>query len=147
MSEILQQLGLNSTLLFQAGLFVITVIFLRYYVYSAYVAANEEREHRTTGSESASQDLSSQFNQLETQYEKKAKELNENVSQIFAKQRTMAAAEAERLVQDARAQALTSTEQVKKTIREEADRAKQQVPQEVKALAAMMVQKLLGKGA
>ena len=147
MSEILQQLGLNSTLLLQAGLFVITVLFLRYYVFSEYVKANEEREHRTTGSESAAQGMTDQFGQLQTQYEKKAKELNENVGQIFTKQRTMAAAEADRMVQEARTQALASTEQVKKTIRDEADRAKQQVPQEVKTLAALMVQKLLGKGA
>ncbi len=147
MSEILQQLGLNSTLVLQAGLFVITVLFLRYYVFSPYVAANEQREERTTGSEAAAQGLSTQFTQLESQYENKAKELHENVSQIFTKQRTMAAAEAERLVQEARAQAQSTTEQVKKTIREEADRAKQQIPQEVKTLAAMMVQKLLGKGA
>jgi len=147
MSEILQQLGLNSTLVVQAGLFVITVTFLRYFVFSSYVAANEERVLRTSGSETATEELATKLTQLEIQYEVKAKDLNENVSQIFTKQKTLAAVEGDRLIQEARSQYLTSSEQIKRSVQEELNKAKTQLPTEAKGIAAMMVQKLLAKGA
>lgn len=147
MSEILQQLGLNSTLLLQASLFIVTVLFLRYFVFSAYMNANAERIKRTTGSEAEAQGLHQDLAALENQYETKAKSLHEEVSQIYSKQKTQGASEAEKLIQAARAQALASTELLKKEIQVDAEKARQQIPIEVKNIAALMVQKLLGKGA
>jgi F-type H+-transporting ATPase subunit b len=147
MSEILQQLGLNSTLFLQASLFIVTVLFLRYFVFKPYVEANAERVKRTTGSEAETEGLHQELNVLESKYEMKAKDLHAEVSSIYLKKKTEAASEAEKIIQKARAQALASNEQLKKEIQSEAEKARLQVPIEVKNIAAIMVQKLLGKGA
>lgn len=143
--ELLAQLGINSTVGIQFCVFVTTIFILRYFVFSKYAEAAEARHQRTRGGEDDAAEMIEKAASIKSDYEKKAREINAQISQIFQAQKSTVAEEADKIVSKAKAESASLVESTRKQIQQELTSAEAEIAKETHAISAMMVKKLLGK--
>ncbi len=143
--EIIQQLGINSTVYSQFALFLFTFIILNQLVFKNYLAAFEAREQRTKGGEELAVELHEETKEIYNKYESKAREINSEVNDIFSQFRAEATKQYEQIVSSARNESNKTIEEARAKILLETKKAESQLQQEVPAIANAITQKLLAK--
>lgn len=143
--EIFRSLGVDSTLWIHLACFLISYVAFSRLILKPYMAALNEREKRTVGSEEHAVRLVEEANQLNAEYEQKARAINAQIKGSYDESRTAAMREYDRLVQSAREESQKLLESARADIGREVQTARKSVANEVPAVAAAMASKLAGK--
>jgi F0F1-type ATP synthase membrane subunit b/b' len=88
--DILVALGVNKTVFAQFVIFIFAFLFLKYFIFSPYLKAYEERRKRTMGVSGVAKELQQEIDQLEGQFAKEARALNDQIKVVFEEKRVMA---------------------------------------------------------
>ena len=140
---IFQQIGLNGTAVFQFGIFVFTLLFVAQYTFKHYLSALAEREKQTVGAQDLSLEIQKDTQELQKQYEHKARDLNNEVKVVFDTYREQANKDSLQILSAARAESQKLLEQTKSKLEAELSQATQAMKQEIPTLAQAVVSKLL----
>ena len=143
--EIFRSLGVDGTLWIHLGLFLACYVALTQLILKPYLAAYEEREKRTFGSEEAAVRLGEEANDLQNQYALKARELNAQTKGFYDQARVEANKRSDSIVSMARAQAAELLNGSRKQISEEVQKAQKTLSQEIPAVGSAIASKLAGK--
>lgn len=136
---------LDYSIVYQIVLFVILWLILNKLLFQPYLRLLEEREHQTTGAQHDSVDLEYEGAKLKAQYDEKMAQgqasgyaAKEAITQDARQQR-------EKILGQARDEAARSLEQVRQEVAAAMEQEKQLATAEVTAVAADMVNKVLGR--
>ncbi|MCX7978384.1 MAG: hypothetical protein N2578_05215 [Bdellovibrionaceae bacterium] len=143
--ELLQQLGIDETAIYQFFMFVSAVSFLSIFVFRPYYEAFEKRLSRTKGNEEITEELAKKSVDLHSEYENRVREVHSSIHAIYSKKKTEALAEYDKIVAAAREEAARLAENNKKNIAMAVAAAAQGIKQEASTLATTITNKLLGK--
>jgi F-type H+-transporting ATPase subunit b len=143
--EILSALGVNSTVWVQLACFIVAYLALSQLIFKPYLAAYQERSKRTVGSEQYAERIIEETRQLQSQYESKARAINQDYKAIYDESRTKAMREQDAVVSRARAEASTLLVEQRALIQREVENAHRELSHKISPVALVMASKLLGK--
>lgn len=143
--DILAQLGINITAVYQFVLFTITMIFLSKFVFTPYAHALEERENRTKGGEDLALEFHNKAAQLQSEYETKLVSLNKEMKEIIDASKAEANKSFELVVSDARKNADQMVADNKTKIVNSVKQVEAELKSETNSAALLITNKLLGK--
>jgi F-type H+-transporting ATPase subunit b len=138
-------ISLDISILYQAVLFVILWLVLNKLLFQPYLKLLEERERKTIGAQHNSADLEREGTQLRAQYQEKIAQAQS--AGYAAKELILQAAreERERVLGQARQEAANHLERVRQEIAAAVEQERQLASAEGAAVAADMVNKVLGR--
>lgn len=142
---LLQQLGINDTVVFQFIIYIITFPLLFQFVFKPFSKAQEERQNRTKGSEQLSYEYQQKTTELQAEYQKRAREVNQSIHEIFSRAKADAADEQEKLISAAKLEAQKTIDENQKKIGVLMAAAGEELRGQTSSLSLMITQKLLGK--
>lgn len=141
----LQQLGINATVIIQFVIFIATFVALIKLVYEPFAEIHEKRLKNTKGSVEIADDIQKQALELQSQYSFKAKDIHGKISEIYKHSKAEAATEYEKILGDAKAEASGLLEKNRKELEKRSAELSADL-QEMKAgLVLAINNKLLGK--
>ncbi len=143
--EILLALGVNTTIWFQLGCFLVAFLAVSQLIFKPYLAAHNERVRRTAGQEDSAERVLQEVTSLRTQYESKAREVNSTFRAIYDQSRTEAMREHDRLVTAAREMTSKYIDENRRQIAGEMDKARKELTKEAPAVGAAIAGRLIGK--
>lgn len=143
--EILTVLGVDSTLAIHLACFFVSYVALSQLIFKPYLRAYEEREKRTVGNEERAVHLIQEANDLQLQYEQRAKVINAQIKTAFDGSRGDAQKEYERLVQGSREEAQKSIEHSRAHLTREIQATRAALAAEIPTVSAAIASKLAGK--
>ena len=136
---------LDYSIVYQIVLFIVLWLILNKLLFQPYLRLLEEREHKTTGAQHDSVDLEYEGAKLKAQFDAKMAQgqatgyaAKEAINQDARQQR-------EKILGQARDEAARSLDQVRHEVAAALEREKQLARAEVGAVAADMVNKVLGR--
>jgi F0F1-type ATP synthase membrane subunit b/b' len=142
---IITALGIDSTLFVQLGVFALVFLVLKYVAFDAYFAAFTERQKRTEGNQIHADKLLAQTRELETLYQRKARELNADVKAIFDRARLEATLEQEKIFSEAREKSKATVDRAREHIQGEINRAREDLLKEAPVLARSIAERLMNQ--
>lgn len=142
--EMLRSLGIDSTIIIQFFLSMIAYFVLSRLIFKPYFAAYQERYNRTAGSEDISNKINEETSVLESEYEENAKALNFKIKNIFNEEKKVAIKSQESILSDAylKAEELKKNSMLK--LEESKSKILSELEGEVKPLADLIKEKVLG---
>jgi F0F1-type ATP synthase membrane subunit b/b' len=140
---ILHQLGINYTTFYCLVIFLITFFVLKSLVFEPYYSALAEREARTKGGEISAKEIQQKTLEIKALYESEARDLNSEVKSIFDESRLLATKEYSRVVGEARLNAEHYIEKAKAKVKEEINKASDQMKLEIPSVAQAITKKML----
>ena len=143
--EILNSLGVNSTIFVQFGIFLFTFLVLNLVAFKPYAKAHRERHGRTLGEEELAKKLFTEGQDLEFHYEKRAREINDEIRSIFDSARGEANKRYSEILESARLESQKVVVQTREKIRAETEVARAGLVKEVPSLAGAITERLIGK--
>tara|TARA_B110001454_G_scaffold219198_1_gene251532 strand:+ start:103935 stop:104366 length:432 start_codon:yes stop_codon:yes gene_type:complete len=141
----LQQLGINATVIVQFVIFIATFIALIKLVYEPFTAIHEKRLQNTKGSVEIADDIHKKSQELQAQYSEKAKEVHGKISEIFKQSKTEASAEQDKILMQAKAEANVELESNRKNLQARAVQLEAELKDMKSSLVMAINNKLLGK--
>jgi len=141
--EILRSLGVNETVFPQFGIFIISFLFLKIFIFSPYLAAYEERRKRTVGSQGVALELQQEIDRRESEFSREAREVNEKIKKVFDMKQTQAIKETNAIMADAQLKAQERLNAGKKEVQDAYTAAKDQLKTFVPELGQTIKQRLL----
>ena len=141
--DILIGLGINETVYAQFAIFILAFTFLKYFIFSPYLAAYEERRKRTVGSVGVAKELQQEIADLEAEFSQEARLLNDKIKTVFDDKRIKAQKETTLIVTDAQKAAIEKLAVGKKEIHEAYIGAKEQLTTLVPEFGQSIQQRLL----
>ncbi len=141
----LQQLGINATVIVQFVIFIATFVALIKLVYEPFAEVHQKRLKNTKGSVEIADDIQKQAYELQVQYSSKAKDVHGKISDIFKKAKAEASAEADKIVGLAKAESNSALEQNRKEIEKRAIQLELDLKDMKSGLVMAINNKLLGK--
>lgn len=143
--DIFQSIGINATAIVQFVLFAIMLIFMSKVVFAPYAHALEERQKRTKGGEDLALEFQKKSVELQSTYENKSREINEQIKSIFDAARVEANKKYESIVGASRAQATQLTTDNRSQIAAAISQASAELKSQTSVVAMAITNKLLGK--
>jgi F0F1-type ATP synthase membrane subunit b/b' len=143
--NILTALGVNSTLWIQLGCFLVAYVALTQLVFKPYMAAFHERITRTIGNEEYAQRILQEVADLQTQYEVRARELNDETKSIFDQTRVAAMRDYDKTISAARQETTDLLEKTRIQIAVNIREAQTAVMREAPDVGRVIASKLMGK--
>lgn len=143
--EILSALGINSTIWIQLACFLVSYVALTQLVFKPYMAAFRERQIRTVGNEDFAQRLLQETAELQTQYELRARELNNETKAIFDKTRVEAMREYDKTISSAREETTQLLAKNRARIAQAIQEAQAEMMREAPQVGVAIASKLMGK--
>lgn len=143
--EILFALGVDSSIGIQFVIFLMVYVILVGLLFQPYFQAYNVRKERTVGNTEAAERLLLEAQKLESEYEIKAKEINQRFKVIYDQARSQAVAECDQLINQARERARELVATTKNKIHADMTAAQQELRREVPAVARVVSVQLIGK--
>lgn len=143
--NILQSLGINSTLWIHVACFAVAYLSLSNLLFKPYAKALREREARTVGGEEHAARMINEAADIGADYEQKAKAISSTIRDEYDKSRSEAMKEYDAMVQKARAEAAAALEISRSKIASEISKAKTSLSQEIPAVTSAIASKMAGK--
>jgi F-type H+-transporting ATPase subunit b len=141
----LQQLGINATVIVQFVIFIATFVALIKLVYEPFTAVHLKRLQNTKGSVEIADDIHKKSQELHAQYSAKAKEVHTKISEIFKEYKTEANSESDKILMQAKAEANTVLESNRKNIQTRSAQLETELKDMKSGLVMAINNKLLGK--
>lgn len=142
---LLVQLGVDRTLILQLCMFLVVFVVLKQVLFEPYFAAFNERKERTLGKAELAERFVAETHELEQTFSVRAQEMNDRYREVYDKSRSEAMHEYDRVVSEARARTKTLMDETRVMIHKEMESARVQLANEVKGVAQLINQKLIGK--
>ena len=142
---ILQSLGVNSSIWTQMGIFFFVFLFLKFFVFEAYLKAYLERQNQTTGSQDEAEKVHAKARELETIYQRKARNLNAEIKAAFDQEKLKAQQEHERILIEAKDKAKSAIDGARSVIQQEYMRAREELLKETRNMGDAMASRLMTK--
>lgn len=142
---IFQSLGVDSTLWIQLIIFLVFYVVFTQLVVKPYFHAFQEREKRTVGSEDLAGRLVDQTREMEAVFQKKARELNLEVKEIYDQAKAEAAREQIKIQNDSREKSRVQIEAARAQLKDEYMRAREELIKEAPVVAQLIKDRLLAK--
>lgn len=142
---ILNQLGVNHTIIFQFVVFAVAFTSLYLIAFKPYAAALTEREIRTKGGEELAGELHRQAEELRVNYETKARHINSQIKEIFDHSRSEATKQTDASIGKARQEAQVLIEKARAKITAEVADAEKKLREETPQVAQAITNQLLAK--
>lgn len=143
--ELLQALGLDSTILPQFIIFLIAYITLSQLVFKPYLAAYDIRKQATAGNQEMAQQTVLEAQELHFTYETKAREINHQIKTIYDAARKDATKLQEDAIYKAREDADKVVKKTREEIRAAVAGAREELKKTVPELSQAISDRLLGK--
>ena len=141
----LHALGINQYAIVQFFVFVLMFTFLTIFVFGPYFRAASAREKRTASVDTVASDVHHRTQDLQAEYQNKARSLRDEVQAIFQKNRGEATTEYDRIVNQARQEAGTLIERNRKEVTQAIESAGKDLNAQTSTMAMAITNKLLGK--
>lgn len=138
-------ISLDISILYQIILFVVLWLILNKILFHPYLRLLEERERRTTGAQHDSADLEHEGARLRAQYEEKIAQAQTDGYAVKDAILQDARQQREKILGQARADATSKLEQVRREVATALEHEKQLAAAEAAAVAGEMVSKVLGR--
>lgn len=142
---IFESLGVNSTLWIQMGIFFVSYIALTQLIFKPYLAAYNERANRTLGNEEFADRMVAEADDLNSEFETKARKMNFQFKAIYDQTRTEAMREHDRLVSQAKEDANALLEKTRLHISDKLIEEEKRLDNEIPKIRQQVVAKVLGK--
>lgn len=142
--ELFKTLGLDVTVFIQFGLFVFVYIFLSNILFKPYIKAFNKRKDQTIGKTDTAERYIAEAEDLEKEYETKAREISLKFKVIHDESRSSALKEHDKLVTEARSQAKELTDQAKKEITTQTQQAKSELKAQIPIIAKSISEQMVG---
>lgn len=142
---LLKSLGIDFTLWIHVGCFAVAYLSLSNLIFKPYMKVLAEREKRTIGGEEQAALLMSETNDINADYEKKAKAITASIRSEYETNRLQAVKESEAMLAAARSESASLLEKSRARIATEIASAKSQLSSEVPAITAAIASKMAGK--
>ena len=143
--NIIEQLGVNHTYIYQRFIFIFALIILSQFVFKDFLKLIDDRDEKTKGSETAAVEVQKRAADLSARYESRAREVSGEIKTIFDSYREDAGAEYQNIVGKAKIESQKIIEETRMKVSVEVAEAAKKLQQEVPQIAQTMVQKLLSK--
>ena len=141
--QLFQELGVNSMLWMQMGIFLFAYLVLTNLIFKPYLRAFEERQKRTVGNEALAERLINETKQLQQDYELKARAINNQFKSIYDEARAEASGEYERVITNAREKAAHLLEASRSQVATEIATARSMLGSQVPEVTNEIVKRLL----
>lgn len=141
----LQQLGINATVIVQFVIFIATFVALIKLVYEPFAEVHEKRLKNTKGSVEIADDIQKQAQELHMEYSVKAKDVHGKISEIFKKAKSEGASEYDQIVNQAKSESNAALEQNRKDIEKRVVQLESDLKEMKAGLVVAINNKLLGK--
>ncbi len=141
--DILKSLGVNETVFPQFGIFIVSFLFLKIFIFSPYLAAYEERRKRTVGSQGVALELQQEIDRRESEFAREAREINEKIKKVFDMKQSQAIKETNAIMAEAQQKAQERLTAGKKEVQDAYGAAKDQLKTFVPDLGQTIKQRLL----
>lgn len=142
--QLVQSLGINSTVWTQLGIFLTSFIFLYTIVFRPYFQAHYERHRRTEGGKEDTSQILQSNQVLQAEYERRARDVNDKVRLAFEKAKTEALQEQSNILGRARDSATHQIKLSRDKLEKELQTARQQLSQEIREIGVIVATKLIG---
>lgn len=143
--DLLISLGVNQTLAYQFGIFLVVYLALKYVLFAPYFQAYNERNERTVGKTELAERFVAETHELEQTYALKAQEVNERYKSVYDRTRSEAVKEYDRLIGEARTQGKKLIDEARNQAQKEMASARSQLAQEISGISQLINHKLIGK--
>lgn len=141
--DILVSLGVNKTVFAQIAIFLLAFTFLKYFVFTPYLSAYQERRKRTVGHADVAKEMGQEIQNLEDQYSKEAKSLNEIIKNLFLESKTKGVLESSKIIEAGQSQAQKMLIEGKKEIDLAYGQAREEMKTLVPSISDAMVERLI----
>lgn len=145
LTTILTGLGVNSTLWIQLGLFLVTFLLLNNLVFNRFQAALDQRHDKTVGGEDSTKLLLVEAQEIQSRYEKRAREVNEQIKSAYDAAMSEATRKQSELLESTRKEAAETIKKAREQITAQARDSKAKLQIELPVISGMIAAKLLGK--
>jgi len=142
--SLIQSLGINSTVWTQLAIFLVTFSALYVLVFKPYFTAHYERHNRTEGGREDTEHILQSNQVLQTEYERKARDVNDKMRLAFERAKNEALTEQSNILGQAREGANHQIKLSRERLEKELQAARTQLTQEVKEIGAIIANKLIG---
>lgn len=142
--ELLKTLGIDGSVAFQFGIFLVVYLFLSNVLFKPYLKAFNKRKEQTVGKTDTAERYIAETQDLESEYETKAREINQQFKVIYDESRTLALKEHDRLVAEARSKAKSLTEKAQTEITSQMQAAQKELKSQVPAIAKTISAQVIG---
>lgn len=143
--EIIQAIGLNSTMFYQLGIFLVVYFLINIILFKPYAKAQAQRASLTTGSDAEAVNILEKVEKLENDFGVEAKEHNQKIKTIFSESEVIAKKEATQIVAVANTKTKEFLTSQREEIKNQVSKAKQHLTEEVPGISAAIAGQLLGK--
>ncbi|MCC6276688.1 MAG: ATP synthase F0 subunit B [Oligoflexia bacterium] len=143
--DIIKQLGINSTVWIQLGLFLVSYLFLSTFLFRPYLKILELRKKRTTGSVEEASKLAAATDTLVMDYQGKVQSHNHVAAQIYEKLKSEGAREEEKLLNDARTKANSLVQETREKVVRDIKAAKESLKTQAPTLSRSIASRVLGR--
>lgn len=138
--------GLNpSHLVFMMVPFWITVVVVSKFAVKPLLQIIEQREARTVGARAEAADFETRFNERMAAYDLRLADARQKASDERARTRGLAAAQVEKILSAARADASSTVDNVRRAVATERTKAREDLKKQAEALATDLAGKALGR--
>ncbi len=142
---ILDQLQINNTIWIQLACFLITFLFVYNLIFKPYYNAYEQRLQKTEGNQDLAVKITQESEDIYSQYQVEARDLNRDIKGIFDFSRTEAVKESDRLVNEAKQKAQEQVESAGRNIHGQIEKEKVNLQKDIPEISNLIRAKLLGK--
>lgn len=141
--DLLSSLGIDYTIVYQLGIFLVGYAILYNLVFKPYVAAHNKRLERTVGGLESNDRVLADIQHLKKHHEDKSREINQEYKLIYDEKRSEALVEFDKITAKARETAKEQIERTRSLIKLEIDKSKKIIEKEVPEISKTLVTKLL----
>ncbi|MEQ1876540.1 MAG: ATP synthase F0 subunit B [Bdellovibrionia bacterium] len=145
LNAILTGLGVNSTVWIQLGLFLFTFVLLNNVVFKSYQKAFQERHDKTLGGEDLTKQLVLEAQEIQSRYEKRARQVNEQIKTAYDAALGEAYKKQNDNMENTRKEAAEALKQARVKITSQVRDARGQLQADLPAISALVASKLMGK--
>tara|TARA_B100001248_G_scaffold262718_2_gene261468 strand:+ start:14107 stop:14547 length:441 start_codon:yes stop_codon:yes gene_type:complete len=143
--EVIQSLGLNYTIFYQFGIFLVAYLFLAKFLFEPYLAVHRKREQNTVGKESLAEEIDMKTQDLHIQFDRLQKDLNNKIQEKFRHAKQAGEKEAKQIMDQARAESENFLAQTNQKISQEVGQAQERFRNETPHISKSIVEKLVGR--
>lgn len=147
LATIISSLGIDSTLFVQLGVYLVAYVILYNLVFKPYFLASEERRKMTVGNADSVKRSAELIQIAEEKFQKRARQINEEVSFLFNDQRSAASREIELVNKEAQEKTKALANETQQQIKLQLEQASSALTQSVDDVSKVIVQQILnGRG-
>ncbi len=144
-SSIIISLGIDYTLFIQLGIYLVTFVVLYNIAFKPYFLASEERRKQTSGSLELADKAEEIIRKSEERYQKRARQINDEISLVFKEQRSSAVRESDMINEQASKKSKEIMGDAQLQLSSQLEQAQAQFELMSKEVSAVIVQQLLTK--